>query len=89
VGAGPEPARVVVVTPAARAEVTVVGAAAAFRVVTVVLGALEAVVEGCVAAVVADVSVTTSVELVVLLGGPAMANWPPRRNDGGPLWVIW
>jgi len=27
-------------------------------------------------------------EVVVLPGGPATANCPPRRNDGGPLWVI-
>jgi hypothetical protein len=64
----------VVVAPAARFVVTVVGLAVALRVVAVVLGAaLEPVVAGCVAAVVADVSSVT-VELVVLLGGPAMAN---------------
>ena len=85
-GAGPDAARVVVVA-LGRADVTVV-LAVALRVVAVVAGAaLETVVEGWVAAVVAEVS-AVSEELVVLLGGPATANWPPFRNDGGPLWVI-
>ena len=43
---------------------------------------------GAAAAVVAVVSVPGALELVVLPGGPATANWPPRRNDGGPLCVI-
>lgn len=85
VGAGPDAARVVVVALAA--EVTVPGLAARGlrAVVAVVLDA--AVVPGCAAAVVADVSAVAAVELVVVLGGPAMANWPPFRKDGGPLWV--
>jgi hypothetical protein len=78
----------VVVAPAAAREVTVVGLAA-LRVVAVVPGArLEPVAAGAVGAVVvADVSLVLTLELVVLSGGPAMANWPPRRNAGGPLWV--
>ncbi|HKY76971.1 MAG TPA: hypothetical protein VJS45_12575, partial [Acidimicrobiia bacterium] len=39
-------------------------------------------------AVVTVVSAVGTPEVVVLSGAPAMANWPPRRNDGGPLWVI-
>jgi hypothetical protein len=88
VGAGPDAARVVGV---ARAAVAVVELAApAFRaVVAVVLGAaVGPVVPGwAAAAVVAVVSAVAPVELVVLEGAPAPANSPPRRKEGGPLWV--
>lgn len=93
VGAGPDGARVVAV-PAAEREVTVVELARPLRraVVAVLLGAVAADVgvDGGAeaAAVVAVVSVPGALELVVLPGGPATANWPPRRNDGGPLCVI-
>jgi hypothetical protein len=86
-GPGPEAARVVVV--AAAALVVTVVELAALRVVPVV--ADDAVDPGTAmggAAVVPVVSAVGRPEVVVLLGGPAMANWPPRRNEGGPLWVI-
>jgi hypothetical protein len=72
--------------------VAVVGLAApALRaaVVAVVLGeAVGPVVPGWAAAVVvAVVSAVEPVELVVLEGAPATANSPPRRKEGGPLWV--
>jgi hypothetical protein len=89
VGAGPDGARVVVVTPPARAVAVVALAELDWRaVVAVVLGAgVEPVLSGGAAVVVAVVSVAAAVELAVLVGGPAAANWPPRRKDGGPLWV--
>jgi hypothetical protein len=56
-------------------------------VVAVVAGAAAPVVAvGAAAAVVAVVSTAAAVELVVP-GAPALANWPPRRKDGGPMWV--
>jgi hypothetical protein len=81
---------VVAVAPA-RLEVAVVGLVTPGlrTVVEVVLDdAVVPVVPGWAAvAVVAVVSAVAGDELVVLLGPPAMANWPPRRKDGGPLWV--
>jgi hypothetical protein len=56
-------------------------------VVAVVLDA-GAVPPGWAGAGVVAVSAAAAVELVVVLGGPAMANSPPFRNEGGPLWVI-
>jgi hypothetical protein len=58
-------------------------------VVAVVLGAaFGPVVTGwAAAAVVAVVSAAAPVELVVPGGAPATANPPPRRKEGGPLWV--
>ncbi|HEV7862875.1 MAG TPA: hypothetical protein VGR20_09250 [Acidimicrobiia bacterium] len=88
VGAGPDDALVVGVAPAGP-EVTVVELAApALRVVAVVLEEPGgAVGPGWVAGtVVAVVSAVAAVELVVAPGAPALANSPPRRNDGGPLW---
>jgi hypothetical protein len=71
--------------------VAVVGLAAPGlrAVVAVVLdGAAGPVVPGWAAApVVAVVSAGAAAVELVLLGGPATANWPPRRNEGGPLWV--
>jgi hypothetical protein len=88
VGAGPEGARVVAVTPVAR-EVAVVGAGLALPVVALVEGTVElAVTPATAAGVLVVVSMLAAVELEVLPGGPATANSPPRRNDGGPLWVI-
>jgi hypothetical protein len=89
VGAGPEAARVVVVAPADRV-VTVLELAGPVRVVVAVV-ADDAVEPGTPiggAAVVTVVSGLGRLEVVVLPGGPATANCPPRRNDGGPLWVI-
>jgi hypothetical protein len=63
--------------------------ACAATVVTVVLDVAGAVAAGSATAVVAvapDVTVGASVDEVEL-GAPATANWPPRRNDGGPLCV--
>jgi len=78
VAAGPEVA-VVALTPAT----------ALWAVVAVLPGeAAGPVLAGRLAPVVEVVSgLAGAVEAVVLLGAPAMANWPPRRNDGGPLWV--
>jgi hypothetical protein len=58
-------------------------------VVAVVLEEAGAVAAGPVAAVVAVSPVVAVVASVddVETGGPATANWPPRRNDGGPLCV--
>jgi len=47
-----------------------------------------AVAPGGAGAPVVAVPAAAAVELVVVLGGPATANSPPFRNDGGPLWVI-
>jgi hypothetical protein len=69
----------VVVVARAR-EVTVLGLG--LRAVVAVV--LDAVVAGG-AVVVEEISAGAAVELVVVLGGPAMANWPPFRKDGGPL----
>jgi len=90
VGTGPDAARVVGV--AARGpDVAVVapGVAALAAVVAVVLDDAGAVADGSAAAVVAVAPVVPVVASVdeVELGGPATANWPPRRNEGGPLWV--
>ena len=91
VGAGPDAPRVVVVAPAAR-DVTVLGLAPPdLRAVVAVVpdARLWAVVAGAVGAVVVEeLSAVAAVELVVVLGGPAIANCPPFRKDGGPLWVI-
>jgi hypothetical protein len=91
VRAAPDEARVVAVA-AVGPDVAVVGPAEPVlrAVVAVVLDdALEPGVPGwAAAAVVAVVSAVATVEVVVpLLGGPAVANWPPRRKEGGPLWV--
>jgi hypothetical protein len=85
VGAGPEAARVVVV--AAARVVTVVGLA-----VRAVVAVLEddpgmGFIGTAAAMLVVVVAAGSAVELVVLLGGPAMAKLPPFRKDGGPLWV--
>ena len=58
-------------------------------VVAVLLDEAGPVVPGWAAGapVVAVVSAAADVAAVVLGGPPALANWPPRRNDGGPLWV--
>ena len=88
-GAGPEAARVVVVAAATRVVTVVELADAAVRaVVAVVLE--DAVAPGTAMGGAAVVPVVSEVgTLVVLLGGPATANSPPFRNEGGPLWVIW
>jgi len=90
VGAGPDAARVVGVD-AAGPEVPVVGpgVAALRAVVAVVLdGAAGPVAPDWAAApVVAVVSAAAAVVEVVELGPPVAANWPPRRKEGGPLWV--
>ena len=70
-------------------EVAVVTALAPRVAVVVVLDEAGPVAAGSVMTVVAgppDVSVVAPVDDVVL-GVPATANCPPRRNDGGPLWV--
>jgi hypothetical protein len=87
VGAGPDRARVVDVAAAER-DVTVLGLAAprARAVVAVLLDDAGAVLPGTAAGTeVIVVSDVAAVMLLVLVGGPATANWPPRRNDGGPL----
>jgi hypothetical protein len=84
VGAGPEAARVVVV--AAARVVTVVGLAAR-AVVAVLEDDPGTGFDGTAAAMVAVVVAAGSAVELVVLGGPALANSPPRRNDGGPLCV--
>jgi hypothetical protein len=90
VGAGPEGARVVVVTPVGPGPGAVVDVAPppADRVVTAVLDGAGSTATPGGAAVVVVVS-TAAVNVVVLFGAPATANSPPLRNDGGPLWVKW
>jgi hypothetical protein len=89
VGAGPEAARVVVVAPAGRVvtEVEVACPALAAVVPVVADDAADPGTAAGGAAVVAVVSAVGAPDVVVLSGGPAMANWPPRRNEGGPLCV--
>jgi hypothetical protein len=72
----------------ARDVVVLVPAAAAFRAVVAVVLDAGAVAPGWAGAAVVAVSAAAAVELVVVLGGPAMANSPPFRNEGGPFWVI-
>jgi hypothetical protein len=86
VGAGPDAALVVAVTPLGR-EVAVVGLLRAVVALLLETAAVVVVAGWLGAAVVVVVSAPRAVVLVVLLGAPAMANWPPRRNEGGPLWV--
>jgi hypothetical protein len=89
-GAGPEAARVVVVALADRVVTVVELAVPELRAVVPVVAEV-AVAPGTAiggAAVVPVVSAVGATEVVVLPGGPATANWPPRRNDGGPFWVI-
>lgn len=88
-GPGPEAARVVVVDAAARV-VAVVELARPDLPAVVPVVADDTAAPGTAAGgatVVAVVSAVGTPDVVVLLGGPAMANWPPRRNEGGPLWV--
>jgi hypothetical protein len=67
--------------------VLVLAAPALRAVVAVVLDAgAGAVTPGWTATVVA-VPAGAAVELVVVPGGPATANSPPFRKDGGPLCV--
>ncbi|HEU5449328.1 MAG TPA: hypothetical protein VFW57_09980, partial [Acidimicrobiia bacterium] len=89
-GPGPEAARVVVVAPGARVVAVVELVCPGLRAVVPVVAddATEPGTAAGGAAVVAVVSGVGTPEVVVLFGAPAMANWPPRRNEGGPLWVI-
>jgi hypothetical protein len=89
VDAGPDAARVVTVVAVAPRVAVVELTAPALRVVAVLDDEAGAAFEGTAAAMlVVVVAPGSAVELVVLLGGPAIAKEPPRRNDGGPLWVI-
>src|SRR5581483_8562975 len=87
VGTGPDAARVVGVV--ARGPDVAPEVAALAAVVAVVLEDAGAVADGSAAEVVGVPPVVPVVASVddVELGAPATANWPPRRNDGGPLWV--
>ncbi|HYH51657.1 MAG TPA: hypothetical protein VEG38_19105 [Acidimicrobiia bacterium] len=75
--AGPDVA-VVVLTPAPRFPAVVM-------VAVVADGGTEPGTPTGGAADVVVVSGAAAVEAVVLLGAPATANSPPRRNEGGPL----
>lgn len=89
VGAGPDGARVVGGVALAGDVAVVVLADPALRAVVAVVLDAGVVAPGWAGAAVVAVSAAATVELVVGLGGPAMAKSPPFRNDGGPLWVIW
>ena len=88
VGAGPDGARGVAGVAWADSVVVLVLADPALRAGMAVVLDDGAVAPGGAGAAVVAVSAAAAVELVVVLGGPAMANSPPFRNDGGPLWVI-
>jgi hypothetical protein len=78
---------VVVVAAAARV-VIVVELACPFLGAVVPVVADDATEPGTAAggaAVVAVASAVGTPDVVVLFGGPAMANWPPFRKEGGPL----
>jgi hypothetical protein len=78
----------VVVVAAAALVVSEVGALPVRVVAVVADDAVGAGLTGWAAGTLDDVLATVStLELVVLIGGPATANSPPRRKEGGPLWV--
>jgi hypothetical protein len=74
---------------AAGPEAAVVGLAVpGLRAVVAVVAAAVGLVVPAGAAVVPVVAVDSTAALGAVLGGaPETANWPPRRKEGGPLWV--